>query len=171
MALKGPFFPGSAPMFSGLSTDLKPGAPLGTMFWETDTNKFYLCYDGSNWAVYNPGVSIPYILTGRNNTSQTNNWDAMHEEVNYTRFAPAGTSETVISATPCFFYGYVGITGVGTLTLRDSSTASASTSPLPASALAVGTIVRYPAIRFESGLTAQLGTGADVCTLFWRPIN
>lgn len=107
----------------------------------------------------------------RNTSSSTNNYDAIHEECSYNRFAPAGTSETVITAAPCFVYGFVGITGTGTLTLRDSATAAGATSPLPAFTLAVGTVVTLPAaIRFENGLTAQLGTGTDVCTIFYRAI-
>lgn len=107
----------------------------------------------------------------RNTSSNNNNYDAVHEECSYSRFAPAATTETVITAAPCFVYGFIGITGTGTLTLRDASTASGSTSPLPAFTLAVGTVVTFPAaIRFENGLTAQLGTGTDVATLLYRAI-
>lgn len=105
----------------------------------------------------------------RNSSSTTNNYDAVHEECNYSRFAPAATTETVITAAPCFVYGFIGITGTGTLTLRDSATAAASVSPLPAFTLAVGGVVSFPAaIIFEYGLTAQIGTGTDVVTLLWR---
>lgn len=108
----------------------------------------------------------------RNSSSSTNNWDAVHEESNYTLFAPGGTSETVVSAVPVFVYGFLGKTGTGTLTLRDSSTASATTSPFPAFTLAVAGMVTFPAaIRFENGLTAQLGTGTDAVAIFTRPIG
>jgi hypothetical protein len=107
----------------------------------------------------------------RNTSSATNNYDAVHEETNYTRFAPGNTTETVITSAPCFVYGFIGVVGTGTLTLRDSATAAAATSPFPAFTLAVAGRVDFPAVRFESGLTAQLGTGTDVATIFWRPIG
>ena len=112
------------------------------------------------------------IIGGERNTgSQLNNYDAVHEECNYTRFAPGNTNETVITSAPCFVYGFIGVVGTGTLTLRDSSTAAAATSPFPAFTLSVSGRVEFPAaVRFENGLTAQLGTGTDVATVFWRPI-
>lgn len=37
--------------FIGLSTDTKPSSvPVGSTFWEYDTNKNYINYDGTNWA-------------------------------------------------------------------------------------------------------------------------
>jgi hypothetical protein len=36
--------------FVGLSTDSKPtGVPVGSTFWEYDTNISYVTYDGTNW--------------------------------------------------------------------------------------------------------------------------
>lgn len=112
------------------------------------------------------------VIGGERNTSSlTNNYDAVKEESSYTRLAPGATTEQVVTNAPAFLYGWVGVTGTGTLTLRDSATAAATTSPFPAFTLAAGTIVTLPAaIRFENGITAQLGTGTDVVTLFWRPI-
>ncbi len=38
--------------FVGLSTDTKPtGVPVGSDFYETDTQDRYLTYDGTNWVV------------------------------------------------------------------------------------------------------------------------
>ena len=114
------------------------------------------------------------IVGGERNTdSETNNYTVIHEEVNYYLFDPNGTSETVISAAPCFLYGFMGRTGTGTLTLRDAAAATASTSPFPAFTLAVGTgvsIANGKGIRMETGLTAQLGTGTDDCVIFYRPL-
>lgn len=115
---------------------------------------------------------IDVVIGGERNTSSaTNNYAATKEECNYTRHAPGVTTEQVITAAPAFLYGWIGVVGTGTLTLRDSAAAAAATSPFPAFTLAVGGIVTLPAaIRFEQGITAQLGTGTDVVTLLWRPI-
>lgn len=37
--------------FIGLDADAKPaGVPIGSRFWAYDTKKWYVCYDGTNWA-------------------------------------------------------------------------------------------------------------------------
>jgi hypothetical protein len=107
----------------------------------------------------------------RNTSSSTNNYDVTHAECNKTRFAPATTAETVITAAPAFLYGFVGKIGTGTLTIRDSATASGANTDFPVYTLAVGTMVAFPAaIRMENGITGQLSTSTDEVTIFWRPI-
>lgn len=107
----------------------------------------------------------------RNPSSSTNNYDAVHEECSYSVFAPGVTTETVISTVPVFIYGLIGKVGVGTITLRDTATAIAAASPLPPFNLGVAGVVAFPAaIRFESGLTAQLGTATDSIVVLWRQI-
>jgi len=40
--------------YLGLSTDVKPtGVVVGSFFYERDTNKTYITYDGDNWVIYN----------------------------------------------------------------------------------------------------------------------
>lgn len=133
--------------------------------------KHYGSWKGSDGA----GDVIEQGIIGgeRNTTSSTNNYDAVHEEVNKTLFNPDATTEQVITNLPCFVYGFMGRTGTGTLTLRDSATAAGATSDFPAFTLAVGTPVMLcggAGVRFENGLTAQCGTGTDDCVIFWRPI-
>lgn len=109
----------------------------------------------------------------RNPNSGTNNYDAIHEEISYFRFAPGAVTETLISSVPVFVYGWMGITGTGTLSLRDAATTGGGSNPVFGTpSLAAGGLVSMPGgIRFENGLTAQLGTGTDVCVLLYRPIN
>lgn len=35
--------------FVGLAADSKPSAAVGSEFYEIDTRKTYICYDGTNW--------------------------------------------------------------------------------------------------------------------------
>lgn len=42
--------------FIGLSSDIKPtGVPIGSEFFELNTGKTYVAYDGTNWILF--GVS------------------------------------------------------------------------------------------------------------------
>jgi len=48
MTIRGPYeYP---KYYIGLSTDTKPPANIGDEFFETDTKKTYICYDGTNWS-------------------------------------------------------------------------------------------------------------------------
>jgi len=90
------------------------------------------------------------------------------EYADHALFAPGGTSETVIAARPTHLHGFIGKTGTGTLTLRDSKTAAGATTTFPVYTLAVGTMVSFPRpVRLVNGLTAQLGTGTDAVTLLY----
>jgi len=48
MTIRGPYeYP---KYYIGLSTDTKPPANIGDEFFETNTKKTYICYDGTNWS-------------------------------------------------------------------------------------------------------------------------
>jgi hypothetical protein len=39
--------------YIGLSTDTKPtGVPIMSTFYEYDTRRIYITYDGTNWTIY-----------------------------------------------------------------------------------------------------------------------
>lgn len=45
--------------FMGLSTDIKPtDVPIGSDFWESDTNITYRCHDGTNWVISHVGSLV-----------------------------------------------------------------------------------------------------------------
>ncbi|MGH8131895.1 MAG: hypothetical protein ACRETP_01475 [Steroidobacteraceae bacterium] len=44
-----PYFPGTAAVYVGLSTDTKPAAGIGAKFIETDTSKVYLYLNTGAW--------------------------------------------------------------------------------------------------------------------------
>ena len=53
MAITTEQYPDQVERRAGLSTDTKPtGLPVGSIFWEHDTNDVYKTYDGTNWAFF-----------------------------------------------------------------------------------------------------------------------
>ncbi len=42
----------NSPKYIGLSGDEPTGVEIGSRFWEYDTDKMYVTYDGTNWTLY-----------------------------------------------------------------------------------------------------------------------
>ena len=58
--------------WTGLSTDTKPTeAPIGSTFYEYDTGKLFITYDGASWALFSPpmGHNKTGISDGRKTVS------------------------------------------------------------------------------------------------------
>lgn len=65
---------GTIQRFVGLSSDTKPtSAPVGSTFYEYDTNNLYITYDdGSNWAAMQTGIKSPESQVSDNFTRPAN---------------------------------------------------------------------------------------------------
>lgn len=115
--------------------------------------------------VYQASVSAGEAQT----SSDTLSYIRANPSSPYIYHNPDDTLEQVIATYPCIVYGYVGLVGTGTLTLRDDNAVNGIATVLPVSNLVVGGFVEYPVpIEMELGLTAQCGTGTDELTLFVR---
>lgn len=91
-----------------------------------------------------------------------------HTQVNKTLFNPDATTEQVITAAPCYFYGFQERTGAGTLTIRDDSAVNGAVTDFLVYTLGTDDFKSPFGIYCPTGLTAQCGTGTDDCTIFWR---
>ncbi len=105
---------------------------------------------------------------GKNEDSEVNNMTIVHTQVNKTLFNPDATTETVITAAPCYFYGFQKRTGTGTLTIRDDNSVNGAVSDFLTYTLGTDDFKSPFGIYCPTGLTAQAGTGTDDCTIFWR---
>lgn len=162
--------------YSCLSTDTKQNADVGSKCWETDTGDLFESY-GLGWnQIGNAGSAYSYeqgqIGGERNPSSSTNNYDAVHEEINYSVVSVADNTTTVSNA-PTFFYGLYVNSAIGEdLVIEDGSTAVFT---VLAASLTANTYIDFggKGIRFETSLIINpddTSTETDLIVL-WRAIG
>lgn len=108
----------------------------------------------------------------RNTSSTSNNYDVIKQECNVTRVT--GTTETVISASPCYLLGVYANNGAsassGYANLRDASTTGGASTPKIVVRATGGDCPDLKATRFENGLTTEGSAAGTDVSILWRPI-
>ena len=153
-----------------LSTDAKPNATVGSHLYYTD-EPTKLEMMGSGWEVVGVGgaasVSQATISSGRNMDSTTNNYDAVHEEVNKTDVAAGSTDSAVSSGAPAFLYGLYVTASSGDITIKDGTGTEFTLTAPPAGPFDLGN--SGAGIRFETDIRVTTAA-ATACKVYWRAI-
>lgn len=148
----------------------------GATVFEIDTGDAYVKKEGTAWQQISSDGSAHSVEQGqiggeRNTDSSTNNYDAVHEEVNYT-VVDINDNTTTVSAAPAFFYGlYVNSVIGEDLVIKDGTT---TVFTVLAASLTANTYIDFGGlgVRFETSLIIDPNDSSTETDLvvFWRAI-
>ncbi len=160
--------------YAGLSSDTKPLAtsvPVGSTFWETDTDAVYKAIS-SGWTLSNFQVALGNALAGERNTdSLTNSYLVVKAECNITRL-DIDQTETLVTAAPAHLLWAVGNDGnTGYSDFLDASATGGGSTPKLRVNLGDGVnSMQFSAARFENGICVDGESSGHDITIGWRPI-
>lgn len=176
---------GGLHFYAGVAADTKPvysTVPIGSSFWEVDTDLIYWA-GATSWAAHYPVYALSSTLAMERNRGLANAYGAFVPEVNYTAFNPhtaaavgtltagaAGATESVITASPCIVYGieWASDTSAGSVLLYDKAALAGTSIPYPVLYNAAQQLHGPLGKKFNTGLTV-IGTAAGVCcNVLWR---
>lgn len=125
-------------------------------------------------AAFNPfnGAAPVYVqgnLASERNPGTANQYGVAVPECNVTRL-DIGTTETLVTASPCIVLGVIGNEGnTGFTDLIDAGAVASGNTPVVRCDVAAGGQIDLHGAKFNAGLCVDGENAAHDVTIFWRP--